>query len=290
MTDPRPRPKVAIVIGSGSVKCAAALGMQKVLQREGIDIDMVVGCSGGSIYAACIGAGFTVDETVAMTTKLWTREITAKRDRKAMLQMMMPKLFGFSENFGMKDDRLAVARLRDAFGDRRIENLPSKLFITATDFKTGELVVISSGLVVDAVRASIAIPFIFKPWPVDGRMLMDGFISDPMPVGVAMKEGADVIIAMGFESPMQESVKSPARFGFQLSSIMCNNLLKSNFAFHSMAHHSEVIAIIPRFTQRVRLFDTEKIPYIIEEGMRATEDQLPYLRRLLGTGTAEASA
>lgn len=284
------RPRVALVIGSGSVKCAAALGLQKVLNREGIDIDMVVGCSGGSIYAASIASGFDADEVVAMTRRMWTREITARRDRKAMLQMMMPKLFGFSENFGMKDDRLALTRFRDAFGDRRIEDLPTRLFITATDFRTGELVVLSKGSVVDAMRASIAIPFIFKPHPVDGRLLMDGFVSDPMPVGVAMKEGADVIIAMGFESPLQESVTSPARFGFQLSSIMCNNLLRSNFAFHSMAHHSEVIAIIPRFTQRIRLFDTEKIPYIIEEGIRATEEQLPYLRRLLAAGTAEASA
>lgn len=289
MNQPR-RPRVALVIGSGSVKCAAALGLQKVLQREGIDIDMVVGCSGGSIYAASIAAGFDVDEVVAMTTRMWTREITARRDRKAMLQMIMPKLFGFSEHFGMKDDRLAMARFRDAFGERRIEDLPTRLFITATDFRTGELVVLSSGPLVDAIRASIAIPFIFKPHQVDGRLLMDGFVSDPMPVGVAIREGADVIIAMGFDSPLQESVTSPARFGFQLSSIMCNNLLKSNFAFHSMAHHSEVIAIIPRFTQRIRLFDTEKIPYIIEEGMRATEEQLPYLRRLLSTGAAEASA
>ena len=284
------RPRVALVIGSGSVKCAAALGMKKVLQREGIDVDMVVGCSGGSIYAAALAAGFEVDEIVAMTTRMWTREITAKRDRRAMMQMMMPRLFGFSEHFGMKDDRLALARFREAFGDRRIENLPTRLFITATDFRTGELVVLSSGPLVDAIRASIAIPFIFKPYPVEGRLLMDGFMSDPLPVGVAMREGADVIIAMGFESPLQEAVSSPARFGFQLSSIMCNNLLKSNFAFHSMAHHSEVIGIIPRFTQRVRLFDTEKIPYIIEEGIRATEEQLPYLRRLLGSGSSEASA
>jgi NTE family protein len=204
--------------------------------------------------------------------------------------MAMPRLFGFSENFGMKDDRLAISRFREAFGDRRIEDLPTPLFITATDFRTGEQVILSRGSLVDAIRASIAIPFIFKPYPVDGRLLIDGFMSDPLPVGVAMKEGANVIIAMGFESPMQTKVSSPARFGFQLSSIMCNNLLRSNFAFHSMAHHSEVIGIIPQFTERVRLFDTDKIPYVIEEGMRATEEQLPYLRRLLGTDGREASA
>src|SRR6185436_12468849 len=109
-----------------------------------------------------------------------------------------------------------------------------------------------------------------------------GFMSDPLPVGVAIKEGADIIIAMGFESPYESRIDSPARFAFELSSVMNNNLLKSNFAFHNLAHHSEVIPIVPRFSQRIHLFDTEKIPLIVEEGERAAEEQLPYLRRLLG--------
>src|SRR5690606_33880258 len=133
-------------------------------------------------------------------------------------------------------------------------------------------VILSSGSVVDAVRASIALPFAFAPWRIGERLLVDGFLSDPLPVGVAIRNGADVIVAAGFESPYQSTIHSPGRFAFQLSAIMSNNLLKSNFAFHSLAHHSEVIPIIPRFTQRVRLFDTEKMPYIIEEGERATEE------------------
>jgi NTE family protein len=162
--------------------------------------------------------------------------------------------------------------------------MPTRLHLTATDFHTGEQVVLSRGRLVDAIRASIAIPFIFRPWKIDDRLLIDGFMSDPLPVGVAIREGADVIIAMGFESPYQSSIRSPARFSFQLSSIMTNNLLKSRFAFHNLAHHAEVIPVIPQFSQRIHLFDTDKIPLIIEEGERAAEEQLPYLRRLLAAG------
>jgi NTE family protein len=111
--------------------------------------------------------------------------------------------------------------------------------------------------------------------------LIDGFMSDPLPIGVAIKEGADVIIAMGFESPYQERVNSAGRFAFQMSSIMTNNLLKANFAFHNLAHHAELILIIPEFTQRIRLFDTDKIPAIIEEGERAMAAQIGYLQSLL---------
>jgi len=123
--------------------------------------------------------------------------------------------------------------------------------------------------------------FAFPPVRIGERLLVDGYLADPLPVSVAMKHGARVIVAVGFESPYQEEIPSAARFAFQLSAIMSNNLLKSRFSFHSVAHHSEVIAIIPQFQQRVRLFDTAKVPYIVEEGARAAREQLPYLHELL---------
>ena len=72
-------PRVALVIGSGSVKCAAALGLMKVLERENIRLDLIVGCSGGAIYAACIALGWTVPATTEATLHMWTRQVTEKR-------------------------------------------------------------------------------------------------------------------------------------------------------------------------------------------------------------------
>jgi NTE family protein len=114
-----------------------------------------------------------------------------------------------------------------------------------------------------------------------GKLLVDGYLADPLPISVAMKQGSRVIVAVGFESPYQEHVTSASRFAFQLSAILANNLLKSRLAFHSATHHSELIMILPEFKQRVRLFDTAKVPYIIEEGEQATLQQLPYLHTLL---------
>lgn len=242
---------------------------------------MVVGCSAGSFYAAFLACGFGVEEATRLTQTLWTREITSRRHTRSLLRALFPGLLGFSADFGLKDDRAVIGRIREAFGERTFADLKIPLSLTATDFANGEQVVLTEGRLVDAIRASIAIPFIFRPWPVRGRMLVDGFLSDPLPVGVAVKEGAQVIIAMGFESPYQSAIRSPARFAFQLSSIMTNNLLRSSFAFHNLAHHGEVIPIIPEFGRRIRLFETESIPYIVEEGERAAERQIPYLRRLL---------
>lgn len=285
-TAPAPaRKRVAMVIGSGSVKCAAAIGVQKALAREGIGIDLVVGCSAGSIFATLIAAGFDAEGAAELTKRLWTREITSRRNTRGLLSALMPGWFKFSPEFGMRDDRLILQRLRDAFGTMRFESMQIPLFITATDFATGEQVVLSRGSLPDAIRASIAIPFIFKPWRIDGRLCIDGFLSDPLPVGVAIKEGAGVILAVGFESPYQRRISSPARFAFQLSSIMTNNLFKSAFAFHQLAHHDEVIPIVPQFDKHVGLFETAKIGYVIEEGERAAAEQIPYLRRLLGITT-----
>ncbi|MDM0033666.1 patatin-like phospholipase family protein [Variovorax sp. J22P271] len=276
------RKRIALVIGSGSVKCAAAIGIQSVLKREGFELDMVVGCSAGAMYAAVMAAGHDAEVAAGMTRRLWTKEVASKRNTRGLLQTLAPRWMGFDKGtYGLRDDRLIMQRLQTAFGDSRIEDLPTPLHITATDLANGEQVVLSSGRVVDALRASIALPFAFSPWTIGGKLLIDGFLSDPMPIGVAIRQGANVIVAAGFESPYQTSIHSAGRFAFQLSAIMSNNLFKSNYAFHSLAHHSEIIPIIPRFEQRVRLFDTDKIPYIIEAGERAAEEQLPYLRELM---------
>ena len=277
----REGPRVAVVLGSGSVKCAAALGLLKVLQREGIGIDMVVGCSGGSLYAALIALGHDVETSEAMTRRLWTKELTSRKNHRSLLSVFLPRIFGFDESFGMVNDALILKRLKTAFGEATFEQAQIPLYLTATDFHTGDQVVFESGSVVDAIRASIAIPYVFRPWSVNGRMLVDGFMSDPMPVGVAIKQGANIIVTMGFESPLQPKINSLIRFAFQLSSITSNNLLKSNFAFYNLAHHAEILPIIPEFKDRIHLFDTDKIPYVIEEGERAAERQIPYLRRLL---------
>jgi len=281
MATQKDKPRIALVIGSGSVKCAAAIGLKKVLERENIKVDMVVGCSGGSIYASLIALGWSVEQATDATLKMWTREVTSKRSVKAMLQLALPWLFKFDETFGLIDDTLINRRFHDGYKSATFAQTLIPLFVTATDFSNGEQIVMTDGLIEDAVRASISIPYIFPPKKLNGKYLIDGYLSDPLPIGVAIKEGADIIIAMGFESPYQEHVSSLMRYNFQIASITSNNLLKTNYSFHNLAHHSEIIPIIPEFKHRIKLFDTDKLPYVIEEGERAAEQQLPFIKSLL---------
>jgi NTE family protein len=278
---------VSLVIGSGSVKCAAAIGVVKALNEAGIGIDRVVGCSGGALFAAGVALGFDAQKLADITLRTWTRKLTSKRSHMGMLRLLAPKLFGFrADNFGMRDAGPMHAAFREVFGQQRIEDTPIPLHITATDFMNGELVDLSRGDLVDALRASVSLPLAFKPVKLDGRLLIDGYMADPLPVSVAMKNGSRVIVAVGFETPYQENIRSAGRFAAQLSAILANNLQKSRLAFQSSAHHSEMILILPQFKQRVRLFDTDKVPYIIEEGEQAALQQLSYLRALLDADRA----
>jgi len=280
--EPVPAPAVTLVIGSGSVKCAAAIGVVKALSDAGIGIERVVGCSGGALFAAAVALGFDTAKTTDITLRTWTRKLTSQRNNMGFLRLIAPKLFGFRpDSFGLRNDGLMLSAFRDVFGQQRIEDTPIPLHITATDFMTGELVDLTQGDLVDAIRASVSLPLAFAPVKLGGRLLIDGYLADPLPISVAMKNGSRVIVAVGFESPYQENIRSAGRFAAQLSAILANNLMKSRLAFQSAVHHSEMILIMPQFKQRVRLFDTDKVPYIIEEGEQAALQQLPYLRALL---------
>lgn len=283
-TNPTPAPRrkrVALVIGSGSVQCAAALGMWKVLQREGIGIDLVVGCSGGSLYASVMALGHDVATCERLTRELWTPALTTQRDLRSLMAAILPRAFGFDGSFGMVSDKALMKTLDQLFGDKRFEDTALPLRVVATDLHNGQMVTLSKGRVRDAVRASIAIPYIWKPWQVEGRWLLDGCASDPLPVDVAIREGADLILAMGFESPYPKKIRSATRYAFQVNSVYTNNLLRANYAFHNLAHHAEIIPVLPDFERPIRLFDTHEIPYVIQEGERATEAQLDHLHRAL---------
>jgi NTE family protein len=278
---PPVKKRVALVIGAGSVKCAAALGLWKVLRREGIELDMVVGCSGGSLYASLMALGFSVDECEEMTLRMWNRNVTRRRDYASMLSAFLPKLFKFRGHFGMVHDEPLLRALEKPFGGRTFAQATIPLYVVATELLTGQQATLSSGSILDAVRASVAIPYIWAPWEVDGKMMLDGCLSAPLPVDVAIKEGADVILAMGFESPYPRKIRSATSYAFHVNSIYTNNLFRANYSFHNLAHHAEILPVVPEFGEPVNLFDTHKFGHVIECGVRAAEEQIPYLRQLL---------
>ncbi len=270
-----------MVIGSGGLRCVSAFGALAVLQREGISIDLVVACSGGALCGYWIASGR--NDTAQGITRFaegWLGTFD-KLAYRQILGAVFPRWFGFNPRFGVMKDEAINQALADYVGDTRFEDLGIPLHFVATDVHNGEKVVLSKGRVFDAMRATVAIPLVVPPWEVNGRLLMDGAVCNPLPVDVAILEGADIILAVGFEEVLQPVIASGLAHTKQVIAVATNHLLRAQFAFHSMVHHAEVLSVMPEFGQPVGLRDTHLIPHLVQQGALATEKQVPYLRRLM---------
>lgn len=282
------RSKIGLVIGSGGIKCTMAIGLLKVLAHEGIPIDVTVGCSGGAIYAGLHALGDNIDEIETKSLMVW-KNLFTKLHYRSVLRTIAPMFFGYHEQVGLVDDRRVWNVLEEQFGFREFSECRVPLSVAATDFRTGEKVTLTEGRIIDAVRASIAIPLLLRAWPVNNRLLVDGGASNPLPIDIAIRDGCDIILAMGFESQMNADVRSLTNAVGRASTIVTNHLLRATFAFYSTAHHAEVLPIMPLLDREVGLTDWQMIPYLIEQGEKAAYEQVPYLRRLLASQGIEPS-
>jgi len=271
--------RIALVIGSGGIKCTAAIGLWRVLEKENIAIDSLVGCSGGSMYAAMIAKQASVDEMERLSVAMWTSDIM--QGYTANLKASKDGTLRFNERSGLVDDSVLNQNLERVFGKISFSDLYLPLKIVATDMFNGEKVILSEGNIFEAIRASVAIPIIFPPLEVEGRLLIDGAASDPLPVDVAIQDGADIIIAMGFPLDYRSRFRSITAVQEQLNSIYMNNILTSTYAFYNLAHHAEIFPVIPEFDEVLSMFDVDKIPEVIERGEQATRVQLPHIKKLL---------
>ncbi|GJQ34034.1 MAG: putative NTE family protein YlbK [Anaerolineaceae bacterium] len=275
----KPKKRISLVIGSGGVKCAAAIGMWNVLQRENIHVDSLVGCSGGSLYCALIANGIDPENMKEISNRMWTKDVMQGYTEN--LKASKDGTLRFNERSGLVDDSFLNASLRNVFNNWNFADLKLPLKVVATDMLSAEKVTLSEGSVLDALRASVAIPIIFPPWEVNGRLLIDGGASDPLPIDVAIQDGADIIIAMGFTLDYRNRFRTMTAVQEHLNSIYMNNVLNYTYAFYNLAHHAEIFPIIPEFEGSVSMFDVEKIPHVIERGEQAARKQLPHIKRAL---------
>lgn len=175
-----PHPKVGLALGSGGARGFAHLGVIKVLKEEGIPIELIAGSSMGALVASFYGAGLDVDRLYKLSRVF---------KRKYYLDFTVPKM-GFIAGKRVKE------LIRIFTHGKMIEELDIPIGIVATDLVSGEKVVFKKGPVAEAVRASIAIPGIFVPEKLDGRLFVDGGVVDRIPVSVAKEMGADIVIAV----------------------------------------------------------------------------------------------
>lgn len=287
-TAPRPaRPTLALVLGSGGVRSVAALGICDVLAREGIRPDLVVGCSSGALIGATIARGQSADEALRSTLRHWSQELTEQHRWRAYAQLLAPRWLGFGADFGLRDGRLIARNVERAFGDLRLEDLPIPLRVATTEASSGAATVLTRGSVVDALRASMALPFIFPSVEVEGRHLVDGVLSDPLPVAAAAD--ARAVIALGFAGAMPRRVDRPSRLLARISTTLTNNLQQARLDA-ARAAGQRVLSIDLLIERRIGLWETRAMPYLFEAGRQAAEARLPQIRALLERSPARSVA
>jgi NTE family protein len=272
------RPRLALVLGSGGVRSIAAVGIAEVLAREGVRPDLVVGCSSGALCGATIALGMTPKQALHTATELWSQELTRRHRWRGWLQLLAPKLAGFGADFALRDACLIEQRIRDAFGQRRLEDVPTALRVATTDAASGTPVVLTQGRLADALRASIAVPFLFPSVEVDGRRLVDGVLSDPLPLSAAAD--ARAVIALGFPGAPPQRVDRASHLFAQVSTAMINNLMQARSAA-ARAAGQRVLHIELALERHVGWWETAAVQYLYEAGRRAALAQLPQIMSMV---------
>ncbi|MCR4333246.1 MAG: patatin-like phospholipase family protein [Sulfuricaulis sp.] len=176
------RPKIGLALGSGSARGLAHLGVIRAIADAGIKVDFIAGTSMGALIGAILAAG-KLDELEA-TFRVFDWKKTA-----SFFDVVLPKS-------GLLDGARVSELVRAHIHTDAIEMLPLPFAAVATDIVSGEEVVIRSGDVIEAVRASISVPGIFTPVRSNGRILVDGGLTNPVPVSAVRAMGADIVIAV----------------------------------------------------------------------------------------------
>lgn len=191
--------KVALVLSSGSSRGLAHIGGIEALQDRGYTITSISGCSMGAIVAGMFAAGKLPE------LKAWFMDMT----RRHMFELMD---FTLTKNYLVKGEKLMSA-IGNMIPDCQMEDLSIPITLVATDMKKGEEVVFRSGSLNHAIRASFALPVLLQPVKDGDRLLMDGGMSNPLPLNRVVRQEGDILacvnVSGAFITKPEEEEKWP---------------------------------------------------------------------------------
>lgn len=282
-------PRIGLVLGSGSARGWAHLGVIEALAAHGVTPHLVAGCSIGAL----VGASYAHGKAEALAD--WV---------SGLLWQDVIRLFDLDLQSGILKGEKVMRLFEERFVDARFDELRIPFGCVATDLARGQEIWLREGPVTDAVRASIALPGLFAPVRRDGRWLADGGLVNPIPVSLARAMGADVVIAVDLGADLVGSAQRTAtdadtrtsglarltqRFTFRdgeatpsLTAVMnaTIHIMQTRIARSRLAGDPPDVVIAPRLGP-MGVMDFHRGAEAIAAGREAVELALPLIERIL---------
>ncbi len=180
--------KIGLALGGGGARGLAHIGVIKMFENAGIQIDYISGTSMGAL----VGGFYALTKDIYFLENLFLN--LERKDIFPMKDVLKRK------NSALFRDEPVMKLLKTAFKDKKFDDCPILFKAIATDVSNGDEIVMENGSLLNAIRASISLPLIFTPVKIENRMLMDGGFANPVPADVVRGMGADVVIAVDVSS------------------------------------------------------------------------------------------
>lgn len=230
---------VALVLSSGGARGLAHIGAIEELEAQGYRITSIAGCSMGALIGGVYAAG-KLEEF-----REWMKTV----DRKKMLELTD---FSFSLNHLVKGTRIIEA-IMEFVPDIPIEDLPIPYCAVATDWKSGHEVVFREGSLFEAIRASISLPSFYEPVKRDGMILIDGGVTNPIPMNRVVRHEGDILVGIDVSGHDYEAqwrrhheLAEKRKRSTSLSQQILNRLIPDNLDFNYYTMLSRVSSLMIR--------------------------------------------
>lgn len=292
---PQSRPRIGLVLSGGGARGLAHVGVLQVLERARVPVDLVVGTSMGAIIGGLYASGMRADAIEReLQAVRWDQVFASRVDRPALPQRRKEQDFELSTaiELGFRDGQLRLPQaaisgsglesllrrytlpVRDV---ARFDALPIPFRAVATDMETGAAIELAEGDLAQALRSSMSVPGVFAPIERDGRILGDGGLVDNLPVALARRLGAQVVIAVNVGTPIGGRETLGSVVG--LTAQMINILTEQNVQ-RSLALLQDGDVLISPVLGTLSSADFNRTGELILAGRAAAQAQAPHLAPL----------
>lgn len=281
-----PRPKIGLVLSGGAARGLAHIGVLKALEEQGIRIDAIAGTSMGAVIGGLYASGYKIDELEKLALNIdWRQALSdaPPREDVPFRRKQDDRDFLVKQKLSFRDDGslglplgviqgqnlalLLESKLAHASDTRDFDKLPIPFRAVATDIASGEKVVFRKGHLPQVIRASMSIPAVFAPVELDGRLLVDGGMTDNIPLDVARDMGVDNAIVVDIGTPLRSRKQLNTVVDVLNQSITL--MTRRNSEVQLAALHKDDVLIQPALSS-FGVTDFGRAQEMIDAGYRAT--------------------